>query len=258
MQSLYTTYISKHPSSHAHLTALTNNDKLTPALKSYLQLTRALTSAHTHSWDLPSLLIKPVQRLLKYPLLLTTIIEGTPDGHPDKKNLFLAREKLEEAARNVNEKKRRWEAVKGVLDGGGASGIFKNKLMQSAGDHAPRVNEPGGLSRMATIRTKLKTSLSGGHPGGINSDAGLSELQCWELRLKECEKVLRDLMRAAHDWSRYTELTLERLRAWGVKFGNTVESGEKIVTFDEVLAGIQELRGQKVRVLITHFIFFCR
>ena len=75
-----------------------------------------MTLAHTpHAWDIPSLLIKPVQRLLKYPLLLGAIYSDTPDDHPDKSSLLAAKEKTEDVARNANEGRRRFDVVKAVL-----------------------------------------------------------------------------------------------------------------------------------------------
>jgi hypothetical protein len=51
-----------------------------------------------HAWDLPSLLIDPFQDLLKYSFL-TAILEEIPYDHPDKENLKLAKQKMEEVAR---------------------------------------------------------------------------------------------------------------------------------------------------------------
>jgi dynamin-binding protein len=111
MKPPYTTYITRHPSAVAHLNALPQ----TPALSAYLAHTHTLAQSYTHAWDLPSLLIKPVQRLLKYPLLLTAIMNDTEPG-PAKDSLRQARDQVEEVARAVNEGRRRREVVKNLLD----------------------------------------------------------------------------------------------------------------------------------------------
>ena len=54
-----------------------------------------------------SLLIKPVQRILKYPLLLEKLIETTGDGHPDYKAVHLAGKVIGQVAQDINEIKRR-------------------------------------------------------------------------------------------------------------------------------------------------------
>ena len=59
------------------------------------------------AWDLQSLLIKPVQRVLKYPLLLDKLIHTTGDDHPDYKHIHIAREVIGQVAQDINEIKRR-------------------------------------------------------------------------------------------------------------------------------------------------------
>ncbi|KAG9105509.1 hypothetical protein FRC07_009225, partial [Ceratobasidium sp. 392] len=118
MTPMYLTYITRHPAAVARYTALTANP--TPAMSQYLATTRAMTSSITHAWDLPSLIIKPLQRLLKYPLILQTILDDTPVsmGHKDRAALSLAKDKMEDVARQVNEGRRRYEVVKNVLESG--------------------------------------------------------------------------------------------------------------------------------------------
>jgi dynamin-binding protein len=83
-------------------------------LSAYLDQTRTFASSLSHAWDL-SLLIKPVQRLLKYSLLLGAVIADTPAHHPDKPNLVLVKKKMEEVVEAVNEGQRRREVVKDML-----------------------------------------------------------------------------------------------------------------------------------------------
>ena len=113
MEPMYNTYITRHPSAIEHFNSLPRTD----AMKSFLQETSALTQTLTNAWDVPSLLIKPVQRLMKYPLLLSSIIDETPASHPDRESLKKAREKIEAVAQGVNEGRRRLEVVKEVLGG---------------------------------------------------------------------------------------------------------------------------------------------
>lgn len=59
----------------------------------------------TGAWDLNSFVIKPVQRLLKYPLLLKELIKATPKDHHDRVSDVVALEKIEEIAEKMNEQK---------------------------------------------------------------------------------------------------------------------------------------------------------
>ena len=80
----------------------------------------------TASLVLKSLLIKPIQRILKYPLLLRELVivrkvhvnlglyfdfffQCTPDDHKDKLNLSEAAHEMSIVAQEVNERKRRKE-----------------------------------------------------------------------------------------------------------------------------------------------------
>ncbi|KAF3282738.1 hypothetical protein TWF970_001478 [Orbilia oligospora] len=61
----------------------------------------------THAWSLESLLIKPVQRLLKYPLLLDQILDCTPVGHPDREAIELVKKEVRIITERINESKKR-------------------------------------------------------------------------------------------------------------------------------------------------------
>ncbi|KAK0503325.1 Dbl homology domain-containing protein [Armillaria luteobubalina] len=111
MERPYKTYIARHEAASRHLRSL----PVTPALSAYHSQTQAIAGAMSRAWDLHSLLIKPVQRLLKYPLLLATIYEETPTAHPDKESLRLARDAVQDLAFRVNEERHRAEVVKDVL-----------------------------------------------------------------------------------------------------------------------------------------------
>ncbi|PVD38880.1 hypothetical protein C0Q70_01505 [Pomacea canaliculata] len=53
---------------------------------------------------LKSFLMVPVQRIMKYPLLLSRLYKATPDNHPDKEDIREAREKLEDILSHINAK----------------------------------------------------------------------------------------------------------------------------------------------------------
>lgn len=54
-----------------------------------------------------SLMIKPVQRVMKYPLLLSELLNSTPVSHPDHKALQDALSAMKNINVNINELKRR-------------------------------------------------------------------------------------------------------------------------------------------------------
>ena len=64
---------------------------------------------------LSSFLIKPVQRICKYPLLIREIIKNTDAEHPDRKNLEMASVKIDTVVTIVNEAARKTESIYRML-----------------------------------------------------------------------------------------------------------------------------------------------
>ncbi|KAL4068692.1 hypothetical protein V8B97DRAFT_1872814 [Scleroderma yunnanense] len=204
----YKTYITRHPTALAHLNALPSS----PALSAYLSHTRTLASSLTHAWDLPSLLIKPVQRLLKYSLLLGAIIDATPDAHTDRAALIEAKQRMEEVARSVNEERRRWEVVREVL---GNTPLPNTNGKSKKGSHAVGVGVTGTVHRMKSLRpSKLKeiaeTALD-------NAEA--TEVARLESELQRYAAFFDKLARDVKDWRDSMHVSLVALRQWGITFG---------------------------------------
>ena len=199
-------YITKQPNAVKHLNSLPK----TPALSSYLTEAQHHATTVTHAWDLPSLLIKPVQRLLKYSLLLKTIIEQTPDYHGDKKSLKEALEKMEELAQAVNESRRRMEIVKGVLTNRTDSlkPTLQKKLSLGKATHV-------GVARMKSINLRMP------RPKEVNNveTARITEL---EDRLRGCESFVRSFAMHVASWAHGTQTAQEHLRRWAEDFGKTI------------------------------------
>ena len=59
------------------------------------------------SWDLQSLLIKPIQRVFKYPLLLSVLLKNTGRNHLDYRDIRRAHEEMGKVVQDINEIKRR-------------------------------------------------------------------------------------------------------------------------------------------------------
>jgi dynamin-binding protein len=200
-------YITRHPTALAHLNALPQ----TNALTAYLAQTRTLASSLTHAWDLSSLLIKPVQRLLKYPLLLAAIIDETTDSHGDKENLKLAKQKMEEVARGVNEGRRRWEVVQEVLMAKPGEVPMKKGLNVG-------VTASVNIGRMRSLRSvKAKEG---------NEEA--VQVEKMEKQLKMADVFVSALAKAAIAWGSSVRLTVEHMRDWAISFGKVIGlSGER-------------------------------
>lgn len=109
IEQVYSTYCVRH---HRAIIRL---QELEPSLRSYFSECKTLSQGRTNAWDLASLLIKPVQRCLKYPLLLDQILALTPDDHPDRSSLQRAYSAILVVAEHINECKKRSDAVARVV-----------------------------------------------------------------------------------------------------------------------------------------------
>lgn len=81
----------------------------------------------TNCFDLASIVIKPVQRILKYPLLINELIKCTEDGHTDWEPLQRAMEMITDIAQSINENKRRQDLIQKYCKSNEASS-FSSRL----------------------------------------------------------------------------------------------------------------------------------
>ncbi|XP_063771342.1 intersectin-2 isoform X2 [Pseudophryne corroboree] len=72
-----------------------------PEFKDFLK--RLATDPRCKGMPLSSFLLKPMQRITRYPLIIKNILENTPESHPDHANLRFALERAEELCSQVNE-----------------------------------------------------------------------------------------------------------------------------------------------------------
>jgi dynamin-binding protein len=89
--------------------------KKDPEVKMWLEECYNSAKDITNAWDLDSLLVKPTQRYMKYPLLLTGILGCTPPEHPDHDYLARALKLIETSVTGINEEKRRREVATELL-----------------------------------------------------------------------------------------------------------------------------------------------
>lgn len=104
----------------AHETFLKNSDQAAkrliqiqedPTVKVWLNECNEVARDLTKAWNLDSLLIKPMQRITKYPNLLIQLLHETPPDHPDRAGLESAKASLEEAIEEINKTKKNFELV---------------------------------------------------------------------------------------------------------------------------------------------------
>eukprot|EP01132_Coremiostelium_polycephalum_P002775 gene2775-3449_t len=103
---IYSSYCANQKISSDHLALCS---KKSPAFKQFLD--EKQMSPECRQGNLDSFLIKPVQRLCKYPLLLRELIKNSIEGHPDIASLEEAYSKIQTVVLSVNESKRKAEVL---------------------------------------------------------------------------------------------------------------------------------------------------
>uniref|UniRef100_A0A060T2M6 ARAD1A02662p n=1 Tax=Blastobotrys adeninivorans TaxID=409370 RepID=A0A060T2M6_BLAAD len=68
------------------------------------------------TYELPAMLIKPIQRICKYPLLFRELIKATPEEWPYQSELYDGMESIERVTQSVNESKRKLDNAESVRD----------------------------------------------------------------------------------------------------------------------------------------------
>ena len=218
MKTPYTHYITHHPVSQTHLNSLPQ----TPALAAYHATTRTLAQQLSHAWDLPSLLIKPVQRLLKYALLLNAIIEATPDSHGDKENLRRAKSMVEAVSHAINESQRRREIVKEVFAAGKPAELLKKKGLGIVGRVRGGVTTPRSISRADSEETERVVQI--------------------ERNINFTTEFIQKFARETVEWVRSINVLMSALHMWAEGFGRVIGLGPDVTSeaFDAFLVVVDK------------------
>ncbi|KAI8391115.1 uncharacterized protein BYT42DRAFT_555674 [Radiomyces spectabilis] len=147
MDEIYSEYCKRHDDVVAKLQELQNK----PHVAQFLDACKAQMKGRTMSWDLASLLIKPVQRVLKYPLLLKEILSLTPSSHAEYADLVAATKGIQHVADRINEMKRRRDIVgKIVHEKRKMELIDVHSINKSLTRRAQRLKQTSGLAGLAT------------------------------------------------------------------------------------------------------------
>jgi hypothetical protein len=114
MERLYTTYYLNQENAAAYIKKHQANPELTGWVAACFEQVENMTQA----WDLDSLLLKPCQRLLKYPLLLDGLENSSDPDHPDLHNIKAARQELLAVSGRINEAKKRADTFRAATSEG--------------------------------------------------------------------------------------------------------------------------------------------
>ncbi|XP_010636833.1 dynamin-binding protein isoform X2 [Fukomys damarensis] len=113
LEGTYKVYCQNHDEAISLLEVYEKDEKIQKHLQDSLADLKSLYNEWgcTNYINLGSFLIKPVQRVMRYPLLLMELLNSTPELHPDKVPLTNAVLAVKEINVNINEYKRRKDLV---------------------------------------------------------------------------------------------------------------------------------------------------
>ncbi|KAI9351141.1 hypothetical protein DFJ73DRAFT_831733 [Zopfochytrium polystomum] len=118
LEKTYTEYCKHNEAAMTKLADFASKD-CPPNIKSFLKDCQVQLQGQTGAWDLSSLVIKPVQRVLKYPLLIQELVKDSTPDDADFETLKTVYEKIERVAETINEVKKRKDTVEKYVEGKG-------------------------------------------------------------------------------------------------------------------------------------------
>lgn len=143
MEKVYGAYLRNHEAANQRLSSIQN----TPATKCWLDECHANASDITSAWDLDSLLVKPTQRVAKYPMLLQQLLETTPSDHPDNKELQAAVKDSISMLTRINEAKKRADLVEQIITRKGRKeSDVRSGLAKAFGRRTEKLKERVGIA----------------------------------------------------------------------------------------------------------------
>lgn len=134
---------------HENALGLLEKYKTIPAAQSVFDKAMETLRYQVTCFNVGSVLIKPVQRLLKYPLMLNELIKCTEDQHKDKEDLLKAVKVYTNMASDINEYKRRKDITSKYL-GDGTSTLVRRMA---------KLNYHSVAKKSSRLRAKLSSSL---------------------------------------------------------------------------------------------------
>lgn len=193
IRAVYSGYCSKHEASIAKLQQLSKSSITSEFLKDCTEIARRYTNA----WDLASLLIKPVQRMLKYPLLLQEVVAATSQDHPDYASLVAAVEEMQAIADFINELNRRRDIINQIVSGGKSPSTGSPSTSKAAGYKTLR--RKAGTKSREKLHTNLLAGPSRLSAPNLDEDAAYLELLSTFMAL---EREIPTFAGRCLDWSR--------------------------------------------------------
>ncbi|XP_077406854.1 dynamin-binding protein isoform X4 [Vanacampus margaritifer] len=191
LESVYNVYCQNHDDAISLLESYEKDENIQRHVLECLERLRAIYRewGKTNYINLGSFLIKPVQRVMRYPLLLMELLGATPESHHDRLQLTQALQAVKEINVNINECKRRKDLV----------------VKYRKGDEDTFIDKISKLSMHSIIKKSNRVSSHLKHLTGISP-------QIKDEAFDEAEKKFRLQERLIKSFIRDISLYLQHIR----------------------------------------------
>ncbi|KAI0200115.1 hypothetical protein F4808DRAFT_470768 [Astrocystis sublimbata] len=155
MKQVHETFLKNSDHAAKRLIQIQEDPTVQVWLNECNEVARELTTA----WNLDSLLIKPMQRICKYPTLLVQLLHATPSDHPDRASLESAKTALESAIEDINKTKKNFELVGQIVGRRRKESDVKAGLARAFGKRVdklqPTTNKPSEDNEYLKLHEKF-------------------------------------------------------------------------------------------------------
>uniref|UniRef100_A0A8C1GFV8 Dynamin-binding protein n=1 Tax=Cyprinus carpio TaxID=7962 RepID=A0A8C1GFV8_CYPCA len=185
LEEVYKIYCQNHDDAISLLETYEKDENIQKhRLNLFFTLSPSLTLLFCHRGktnyiNLGSFLIKPVQRVMRYPLLLMELLNTTPESHHDRKQLAEAVMSIKEINVNINEYKRRKDLV----------------VKYRKGDEDRLIDKISKLSMHSIIKKSNRVSSHLKHLTGISPQIKDEAFDEAEKRFRLQERLIKSFIR---------------------------------------------------------------
>ncbi|XP_044033609.1 dynamin-binding protein isoform X3 [Siniperca chuatsi] len=181
LEEVYKIYCQNHDDAISLLESYEKEENIQRHVLECLERLRAIYRkwGKTNYINLGSFLIKPVQRVMRYPLLLMELLGATPESHHDRPQLTRALQAVKEINVNINEYKRRKDLV----------------VKYRKGDEDTFIDKISKLSMHSIIKKSNRVSSHLKHLTGISPQIKDEAFDEAEKRFRLQERLIKSFIR---------------------------------------------------------------
>ncbi|KAM3414732.1 hypothetical protein BST61_g9888 [Cercospora zeina] len=235
MENVYGTYLKNHDAANQRLSAIQN----TTTVKCWLDECHANASDITSAWDLDSLLVKPTQRVAKYPMLLQQLLEVTPPDHPDHGDLKSAVKDSIAMLTRINDAKKRADLVDQIINPGKRKDTdLRSGLAKAFGRRTEKLKERVGIAE--AFQDPAFDDLAhkfGGH--FIRLQICMRDVQDYMHRTDKAIELINNYANALELFTDVSPSTLPEIESKYRKYGQVIRD-LTLIAFGEHKADVQK------------------